>query len=161
MKTTGGLVVATLIPLGCWLLLAPSAAAQMVSEVSYLDFGTVAIKDNSQVYTMSMSWEGAVIKDTEIGIIDPGNPAEYSFEGFLPDTLLNVSVLSPSTQTLKKGCCASTEQMTIDTFDYPATITTDGNGDAILYVGAELRTSGSGLYMEGVYYINLLVTVNY
>lgn len=161
VKNTGGLLAILLCLSSGWFPRAAPALAQTITEVSYLDFGTMAIKDNTQVYTMALSWTGLVTKDNEIAIIEPGSPAEYSIQGFLPDTLLNVSVLTPSTQTLKKGCCATTAQMTIDTFDYLPTITTDSNGDASLFVGAELRTSGAGFYMEGVYYINLLVTVNY
>jgi len=146
----------------CLLLGADYAKAQSITEVTPLSFGRIALTGNTQSYVMFIDRLGNITKDSAIAILEAGVPAEYVLEGYPPNTILNVSVTTPSIITNLGGvCCLNTSQMTISNFDYPFTITTDAIGSALLNVGARMATETGGVYVDGVYYINLVVTVSY
>ncbi len=139
-----------------------NVTAQTMREVVGINFGRIALTDNSQSYVMSIDRLGAITKDSAIAIIEAGSPAEYALEGYPPNTLLNISVTTPSTTTaLGVVCCPTTDTMVINGFDYPVTVVTDALGTAVLNIGAVLTTGNGGVYVDGVYYINMIVTVSY
>ena len=146
------------------LTLGPSgvAHAQSMQEVIGISFGRIAITDTSQPFVMSIDRNGNVTKDNAIAVIEPGHPAEYVLENYLPNRVLSISVTAPTTIARKSSNTSPTvDDMTINGFDYPPTVITDAFGSATINIGATLTTGSGGVYADGVYYINLYVTVGY
>ena len=142
----------------------PSSAvhAQSMREVIGISFGRITITDTTQPFTMSIDRNGNVTKDNSIVIIEPGHPAEYVLESYFPNRVLSISVTAPTAIARMSSTTGQTvDDMTINGFDYPPTVITDAQGSATINIGATLTTGSGGVYADGVYYINLYVTVGY
>lgn len=137
--------------------------AATISEVRGLSFGTIAITDNSAPYSIRMSFAGDINADPAFIIINPGHPAEYFLEGFLPNTNLNISILVPSETTELMGeTDPGTSQFTINQHhSFAPIITTNLLGEATLEVGATLTTSGSGYYKDARFFAPMTIMVSY
>ena len=139
-----------------------SAHADTITETAPLDFGTIAIKSNASTYTVRVRYTGQIINDPEIIIVSPGTPAEYFLSSFPASTLLTISVTSLAGVTTSPiSPIPGNEQFNISNFDYLPSISTDVNGEATIYVGATLTTSGSGIYDDTLYVTTLNLTITY
>lgn len=148
--------------LPCLLLLfTPPTFAETITELSPLDFGTIAIKDNSAAYTHRVRYTGQIINDPEIIIITPGSPAEYLITGLPVSTLLAINVTSPSGVTTSPATGPSNEQFTISNFDYLPSVTSNAIGEYTLFVGATLTTSGANTYQDTLYVTTMTITITY
>jgi len=143
------------------LTLLSTAHSEAIIEQAVLDFGTIAIKDNSAAHTLRIRYTGQIINDPEIIIIVPGTPAEYYVSGFPVSTLLSISVTSPSGVVTSPSAGPSNENFTISNFDYLPSVTSDVNGEFTLYVGATLSTSGSGIYENSFYVTTMNINISY
>ena len=148
-----------LIPL-LFLFSSPNIAETIV-EISPLDFGTIAIKDNSAPYTHRVRYTGQILNDPEIIIVSPGSPAEYLITGLPPSTLITISVTSPTGVTTSPAAGASNEQFTISNFDYLPSVTSDATGEYTLFVGATITTSGTNTYEDTLYVTTMTINISY
>ena len=135
--------------------------AESIVEISALDFGTIAIKDNSAAYTLRVRYTGQIINDPEIIIITPGTPAEYFITALPVSTLLTISVTSPSGVTTSPAVAPTNQQFTISNFDYLPSVTSDASGEYTLYVGATITTSGAGVYEDTLYVTTMSINISY
>jgi len=137
--------------------------AASITEQRALNFGTVALKDNNSAHQMNISFNGDINADPAFIIITPGTPAEYLLTGFTANTLLNITILVPSSTTMLAGQSdPSTSQFTIDNHhSFSPVVTTDILGEATINIGARLTTSGVGFYKDAMYIAPMTISVNY
>ncbi|MDH5258742.1 MAG: DUF4402 domain-containing protein [Gammaproteobacteria bacterium] len=142
-------------------LVIPPAYSDTIIEQSYLDFGTIALKNNASTYTIRVRYTGQIINDPEIIIVTPGTPAEYLLTGFPASTLLTITVTSLAGITTSPiSPVPGNQQFTISNFDYLPSVSTNATGEATIYVGATLTSSGTGVYDDTLYVTttNLVIT---
>lgn len=143
MKKSGGARSLAFLALAALALfpLRPVAAAGSLTVIEPLDFGTFALKDNKGRYTIVLAPDDAYTHSDEIVI---GNPepqrGEYLLEGLPPDTLLDITITDAALR--KPG----NPDFTISDYTINDPLTTDASGNATLYIGATLTTSGTGAY---------------
>ncbi|MDD9899563.1 MAG: DUF4402 domain-containing protein [Alphaproteobacteria bacterium] len=144
------------------------ACAQTMTEVQNLDFGTFGLRDNDAGHTIVVEPDGDVTYAPEIV---PGmsvaQRGEYALTGFPANMLLTFGVASSTPPDdggiiVDNGTSLSTgsgEVFTVDTYTTNSP-TTDGSGDATLYLGATLTTSGSTtMYGDGLHSGNVDITI--
>lgn len=134
------------------------AYPQSLSEVRPLSFGTLVIRDNSTVNSVTVPLTGSVGTTGDILVLAPGAPGRFTVSG-LPggaalDLMINAEPLfgsqSQSGETFFR----------INQFFIPSPITTDASGTATFDLGAQLDTSGNGnLYGEDSYSGSVTITV--
>jgi len=141
---------------------APVLAATITQQQA-LSFGTIALRDNSSAHQMNIAFDGTITADPAFIIISAGSPAEFLLSGFTANTLVNVSILVPSTTSVLAGAVdPSTSQFTIDNHHtFAPVLTTNLLGEATVNVGARLTTSGVGFYKDAMYIAPMTISVNY
>jgi hypothetical protein len=134
---------------------APSATAQTITETQQLSFGNIVVTDSASGHSLVLSPGGAVnFLDPAIYIIDPPQAGEYNFIGGTPNTQYDITF--SNSIILLRGATT----FTVDDFvAQPATITTDGAGDASFSVGATLTTDTGPAYADGNYSGSLDITI--
>ncbi len=140
--------------------LTPSRALYAASsEIQPLDFGTIAITSNAAVSTITYPYSGAPPSiNGNIVFLSRGHRGIYQLSAFPSYTPLIINVVGDS---LTAGGLGSSEPLSLSAFSYP-TLTTDANGEALLYLGATLSTSGSGApYIDAPYLGNITITINW
>lgn len=128
-----------------------AGAADMV-QIQSLYFGQFAYVDNSVPRTIVIAPDDTVTYDDDIieGNI-PARRGEYQLTDFPPNMMIHTGVTVPTpptdggvTLTNSSGITLpASESFTLSNFTTNEPIT-DGNGDATLYIGATLTTSGNG-----------------
>ena len=156
------------------ILLAPKAYAQDIFEGQALTFGRFAVVDNSAPRQIIVTTDDDVIYDTGI-VGDPSNPGrrgEYTLTGMPANVIfyLGVNIPNPPAEggvVLEETVPLTglgSEDFTIGSFKINSNdqMVTDGNGDATLYIGATLTTSGSGThYVSDTYDGEFTITFYY
>ena len=137
-------------------------AAEAIVEDIPLNFGTIALIDNSAQYTLQITMVGGTVNDPQIVIISPGNAGQYSLSGFPANTLVNIGITTATGFTQLAGFTnPASEQFQVLNFSTTTPVNTDSNGEKTIQVGATLKTSGVGSYMDAMYIIFMNVTVSY
>jgi len=142
-------------------VLPQSSHAETILEISPLDFGTIALKDNLAAYTYRVRYTGQIINDPEVITVVPGAPAEYFITGLPVSTLLTISVTSPTGVTTSPAVPPTNEQFTISNFDYLPSVTSDASGEYTLFVGATITTSGANNYLDTLYVTTMTINISY
>ena len=126
------------------LLMTHVSAAEV--EVQQLHFGTFALVDNLTVSTLRVPYNGNnPVASNKLYPLVFGQAGHYSLSALPAWSPIIVTI---SDFVLKVGM---SEEFTIGSFTHDAIIA-DGNGDALLKLGATLSTSGSGtMYGDAVY----------
>lgn len=137
-----------------------ATAVGAIIEQAPLDFGTIAITDNTAVRTLRVRYTGQIIRDPEILLVIPGSPAEYLITGFPPSQSITVTITNLTGIVFSPYANVLNEKFTISNFDYISFGTTDASGEFTFFVGAVLRTSGSGTYEDNIYLGTMNVEVN-
>lgn len=138
-----------------------SARAQDMVEVQSLDFGTFAIINNSAQQTITVQPNGVTAYDSDIVFDIEAERGHYTFTGLPPNVTftLGISVSNPPTDggliidnpTPVTGGGEAFQLLNF-TANTANELITDGGGNATLYIGATLRTSGNGgAYSDGVH----------
>lgn len=142
------------------LLLASGIACAAIVEQQQLNFGTIAIPDNSAVSSMTIPYNGLTPSISgNIVFLAPGNPGIYRLQSFPPDTALIISVTGSNLIYMSNHPTAEPLQM--NAFTYP-TLTTDSLGEAVIELGATIVTTGSGApYQDGPYSGDISITINW
>lgn len=148
------------------------AQAQTITEVNQLYFGTFGISDNDSVSAITVTPDNDTFSDPAIISDQPGQRGEYTLTGFPPNVsfYLGVEVTNPPAEggivlaNPTDGTMGGAEVFTLDTLEIAdgGVLQTDGAGDAVLYIGGTLRTSGNGLrYPGGNYSGTYTITIHY
>ena len=127
----------------------PAFSQPLIEELQRLDFGILAVSDNSSVSRFTLPKTGSIRRiEGQFALISAGSPGRFRFTNFPPRTILTVSL---NTTSLTTGVNNFPEPFIVDAFDFDD-ITTDANGEAELSLGARLNTSGSGgAYVDAPY----------
>jgi hypothetical protein len=143
-----------------WLMLVHSADAQEYTEVTALNFGTFGMRDNDNQYSIVLGYDNSVTYDPEIADNPdfPPQRGQYDFIDLPPNVTFYVGVSVPNPPVSgglildnSSGLTFGGGVFTLENFT-ANDLTTDGNGDGTLYIGATLKTSGNGtMYSDGVY----------
>ena len=132
-----------------------------IIEVSSLDFGTIAVSQNSTPGQVDVSFTGLVNYTGGIYGITAPTRGEFFLSNFPSNQSLFIT--SSSIQSTTNSDSTSQDQFTLDSINVPSVITSDGSGNATLYVGGVLETSADGTnnYVNTRYTISYQISVNY
>lgn len=149
-------------------LVARGAAAQELAVIRHLDFGTFALIDNNTPYTILVKPDNDVVYDAAFLANIQAERGEYALTNFPPNITLYTGVDTVSVTPPFDGGVTLTDATDLTSgagpvftvADYTTNDpTTDNNGDAMLYIGATLSTSGTGqVYGSAVYTGSIDVT---
>jgi len=130
--------------------------AQSIETVEPLDFGEATVRRNDAVYDITIASTGSVSAGANFDYVTSGKVGVYRLTGAAPLRPITVSV-SVDQQMISAG-----QQMVIDNFDIDAPPNTDASGEAIINIGARIRTNGNGTnYVGNSNFIALMtLTVN-
>ena len=133
-----------------------------VTIIDKLDFGSLAIVDNTTTSDISISSAtNQIIISNGFRILMPGTRGEFLLTGYPNYTPVytTASVLVAETSSLTPP----SEQFTLIAIESTPSVTTDGTGLATFYVGGTLRSSGSGSgqYFDAVYTATYKVDINF
>ncbi len=144
------------------MVLAPFSIYGDMRVDQQLTFGSIAIKDNSQVWVLKQLSNGQVLVDTNgIVILEPGKVGQYFFYNMPKSTLINISIINGAGNTQFSGPSTQT-QFTIEPYLDFNTYTTNIYGEFTLTLPGSLKTSGNGLsYSDGAYYRFFQLNINY
>lgn len=138
---------------------APGArAAPAVTAEAPFDFGTVAVKSNAAQSTLRLTSAGAVSSTGDMIPIGGAVRGQFRLSGFPAGVLLE---LEWDNATLSAGGGGLPEYFQVTNYENP-TLLSDAQGEALVPVGATLRTSGSGaMYVDAPYSGSTQVRVRY
>ncbi len=129
----------------------------MTTEVP-LDFGLLAVKSNTTVSTLQLSSSGVVTFTDQLIPIGGAIRGEYRLAGFPPGVLLE---LSWDDAVLSAGGGGLPELLQVTNYDNP-TLVSDALGEALVPVGAQLKTNASGvMYIDAPYSGSIPLRVRY
>lgn len=131
-------------------LLAPlGEAAPELEVINELDFGLLALSDNSQVAALRLHDNGHSSSDSGFLVVASGESGEYRLKGLPPHTVLNLSFTSTR---LSIGGFGRPPFFNVHDFMPPAQLLSDANGEAEFRLGAQLDSSGDGVpYADTTY----------
>lgn len=134
--------------LALFLLLLPfTGRAATLTAIQDLGFGRFATVKNDAQYSMAVTIGDVVTNDPEIVYDQPPHRGEYLLEGLTPDSAVIIDTVDGAL-TLNGG---GGEAFAVTDFTDNAPVT-DAGGTATLYIGATLKTSGTGVhYPSGPY----------
>lgn len=138
-----------LLALACLLLTSTASAQPAITEQRALNFGTLAVPNNTSISRLSYPSSGRNINNQgQFVIIDRGTSGQYSLTGFPPFTPITVTL---NNTTLYPDSIAIAEPLTVDDFDIDAPLT-NSQGEATVMVGARVNTTGNGAnYIDSIY----------
>lgn len=138
------------------------AVAQTMTEVDRLSFGTFAIISNSGVKTITVAPDNSTVYDPAIVADVEAQRGHYTLSGMPANVTftLGVSISNPPNDgglMLDNPTNLTTGggehfQLINFTVNSANEVVTDGLGDADMFIGATLRTTGNGnIYNDGAY----------
>ena len=121
--------------------------------------GTFAIIGNSVKSSISISVNDRASRTNSIQIISSGQAGQFRLINYPPYTRLLITPLLPQITSVFAG---TTEQFTLTEIDIQNSVITDSSGEASIRVGGTLESSGNGgSYLETIYNLNIMLSVNY
>jgi len=134
-------------------------AQPLIEEEEGLDFGTLAVSNNTSISRFTYPNTGRNISsEGQFVHIERGTVGEYRLTGFPAFTPLSVSLNNAS---LYPDSIAVTEPLTVDNFDINDVLT-NSQGQASLLLGARLSTTGNGAeYADSTYSGATMIRVEY
>lgn len=130
-------------------------------QVRPINFGTIAIINNTSQQTLNMDRLGNLNVSNGIRIIVPGQPGIYEASGFAGNVelFINAQILN---NVMNPGR-VSGEYPNLVTLDAPASIRTESDGIAMIYVGGSIQTSASGSvnFVDETYRSTIRITINF
>ncbi|WP_317931666.1 hypothetical protein [Halioxenophilus sp. WMMB6] len=131
--------------------------ADMV-EVTPLSFGRFVVAGNSTISTIVIRFDGRKpLYTNQIYPLEFGTNGEYFLSNFPSFTPLNITIISTNNLTTS----GPTEEFSVADFTHND-VTTDANGQATLFVGATLSTSGSGNpYVDATYDAPYIINIDF
>ncbi|MCU4677440.1 DUF4402 domain-containing protein [Catenovulum sp. 2E275] len=142
-------------------VLIPSVCMSQIEMIQPLSFGTIVVGKNNEVSYIEVSPLGVTQAHNHIWLIEEGQNAEFLVTNLPPYREINVQIdiLTPTA----KSNFHDTEQFVVDSVAaFPSPITADSVGQAKIYVGAVLKTTGNNqTYLNTEYMANFRITLNY
>lgn len=133
--------------------------AQTITEIHELSFGTFAVRDNDSMAAIIVTPDNDTFADPQIAMAADGQRAEYVLSGLPPNVsfFLGVDVPVPPSEggliidmpTPATGSSGPAFELSDLTIADGGVMQSDGAGDATLYIGGTLRTSGTGQSYDG------------
>ncbi len=150
----------------------PVAYAQQISENRPLNFGTFAVARNDTVQSITVTPENDTYADTGIAVGMPGERGYYTLSDMPANVsfFLGVDTSNPPSEggivldNASQATTGSGASFVLDnlTIANGGVLQTDSQGDAVLYIGGTLRTTGTGQkYTGGVYSGTYTLTIHY
>lgn len=149
------------------------AHAQEITQNQALNFGTFAIADNNTVSSLVVTPDNDVFADPAFVVgVPAGQRGYYTLTGLPPNVsfFLGVQVPNPPSEggivlddstpaSAGGGPVFTLEDITIAN---GGVLQSDAQGDAVLYIGGSLKTSGNGQrYTGGNYFGTYQLTIYY
>lgn len=135
-------------------------ASATINVINTLSFGNIAIGNNSTPSEITVQTNGQVSNTNHIWRLEPGHPAEIVLTDYPPYVELTTTVsIIQSETTVVSG---NTEQFTLTEVYTAPSVVTNIAGEATVYIGGTLRTSGnSGNYLSTQYQALYKLTISY
>lgn len=132
-----------------------------IEQIKALDFGEIAIIDNTVASQLIIDYLGNINTDSGIRVIRPGEPGEYEASGFAGNVQLFIST-SVVSSVMNPGQ-VSGEYPNLVALDAPASVRTDTDGTATIFVGGTIETSSSGSlnFIDATYSSNIQIIINF
>jgi hypothetical protein len=128
--------------------------AAEITEVQSIDFGTFALWDNAAPRTIVIQPDGTSVYSSGIVPDVRAKRGEYLLADLPPNMSFTLGVTVPNppsdggvTIDNSSGLSAAGGTFTVTQFTTNA-LSTDGAGSAILYIGATLTSSATGMYYQ-------------
>ncbi len=132
--------------------------AEIIFEEN-LDFGKFSIVNNSNVSELTVTRYGQSFSSNSLRIITPGAPALLKFINYPAYTTLYLNPITPTTGRVQSGNSA---EFILTDLDIPASVTTDGAGEASMLLGGTIESSGTGQsYLDTDFIFSIRFTINY
>lgn len=137
----------------CWLSL-PSFAA--ITELQPLTFGEFALGPNDAESTLRVPYDGSKPRASyKLFPITLGQPGSFQLSAYPAWTFLMITIMDFD---LTSG---ASQPLHVEDFTFP-TIQTDADGNAVLPIGATLKTTGAGgSYGDGNYTGTMNITISW
>ena len=134
------------------------AVAQTLTELNPLSFGRTVMRNNNSTSEITLTSAGSFTADNAYIFFTVPNLGEYNASGHTANTQLAVNITTPSLSPDNGGAAIFT---LVDPFTVPATVTTNGSGEASFFIGATVRSDGSGTIPQnnGNYTGDIIVTI--
>jgi hypothetical protein len=148
------------------------AQAQNISEVDALNFGTFGLQDNDTVAAITITPDNDTFADPQFVVSQQGQRGHYELTGFPADVTFYIGVDVPNPPS-EGGIVLANQTdaangggpvFVLDSLSIAngGVMQTDGAGDATLYIGGTLRTSGAGTAYDGGNYLGTYtITIHY
>ncbi len=132
-----------------------------ITQLTPLSFGTVAVSDNTAAQTINVTTSGRAYYSNYVHPIQDAQRGVYLLSNFPTNQILSVTTQAISSTTTSSQ--ASSEQFSLTNVNTTTYVTTDASGEATIYVGGTLSTSGSGssAFSNTQYTAQFQITVNY
>jgi len=125
--------------------------AQSIVRVQEMDFGEAVVKRNDAQYSMMVTSAGNLSADSNFIHVAPIAEGVYRLTGAAANRPITVNI------TVDQQMITAGQQMIIDNFDIDAPTQTDASGEALIRVGARVRTNGNGVnYIGDADYLALM-----
>lgn len=140
-----------------FLLWVSPACAQTITVTQPLQFGTIVLSDFTAVGRVTMFANGTFSRAANTYIISNPQRGEYDLNGFPANQAFTITL--PASVPISDG----SSTFTIDDFTtLPASPITDSSGNATIFIGGRMQSSGGGTpYLDGTYDNNFLITIDY
>ena len=135
------------------IFLAPlPALAGTLTVIQNLSFGTMGMHNNSGVYSITVRPDNTFSHNPNIVFgVDPQR-GEYFLTGMPPNDPIDITISSPGDAVPDLG---GSDDFTSGSYTFSppnGSFTSDGSGQGTLFVGATLKTSGTGDYYHTGHY---------
>jgi hypothetical protein len=141
-------LTAALIIVGC----PRPAPAATLTTIRQLNFGTLGMHNNNGVYSITVRTDNTFTHDPNIVFgVDP-QCGEYLMTGLPTNDSLNVTITSPGDASPDIGGSPDFTSGSYTTSPPNGSLTSNGSGQATLYVGATMKTLGNGTYYHTGHY---------
>jgi len=124
------------------LLLFQSFVHADIFELQALDFGTIAVTDNSSAASLTIDKFGNTTVSPHLLVVSQPIPGRFLIDNLAPNTGISIS-MSHNASTMTP-LISSQEFFTFSLTDYSDYLVADANGEAELLIGGTITTSGSG-----------------
>ena len=130
-----------------------------LAKIKDIDFGTIAIGDNSEVSRLTVTRQGQIYRTKNLYVIEGGAPGEIEVTNYLPGTTLYLSA-TPSTTTLAATGILANFNMTA--VDIAPSVFIGNSGVGTVTVGGTIESTGDDkVYYDAEYNSSISIMVNF
>lgn len=129
--------------------------AQIITTIQDINFGEAVIFENDTQYEILVNANGSYSSDPQFSFVDFPQRGEYFVSG-LPNNVLILNINVTVDQQLQ----GLGEDFIIDNFDIDAPTNASPSGDLTIFLGARLRTTGSGISYNPSTTFNSIMTLD-